>query len=68
MTLYFSSDGHTGLGKLDVFKSTRLDPNSWSEWSKPENLGTFINSNNNDEYGYKIIEDSLVSAIFSSQR
>ncbi len=67
MTLYFSSDGHTGLGKLDVFKATRLDPTSWTEWSKPENLGIFINTNN-DEYGYKIIEDSLVSAVFSSQR
>lgn len=51
-TLYFSSDGHPGLGRLDVFKSVRLSDTSWTEWSDPENLGRFINSTE-DDWGYK---------------
>ena len=55
-TLYFSSDGHAGLGKLDVFKSTRLNDSSWTEWSEPVSLGKEINSFG-DEYDYKISTD-----------
>jgi len=51
-SLYFSSDGHAGLGGLDVFKSVRLD-DTWTNWSKPINLGTEINTILND-WGYKI--------------
>jgi len=42
-TLFFSSDGHNGYGKLDIFMSKRLD-NTWTNWSKPVNLGPGINS------------------------
>lgn len=52
-TLYFSSNGHPGLGRLDVFKSIRLKEDSWTEWSKPVNLGKEINSAD-DDWGYKI--------------
>ncbi len=52
-TLYFSSDGHYGLGGLDVYKSTRLSENSWTQWSKPVNLGKEINGPFND-WGYQI--------------
>ncbi|MCF6240895.1 MAG: OmpA family protein [Bacteroidales bacterium] len=55
-TLYFSSDGHAGLGMLDVFKSTRLSDTSWTEWSEPVNLGKEINSYG-DDYDYKISTD-----------
>ncbi|ROL61777.1 hypothetical protein D9V86_04080 [Bacteroidetes/Chlorobi group bacterium ChocPot_Mid] len=55
-TLYFSSSGHTGLGGLDVFKSTRLSQTSWTEWSEPVNLGKEINTYDND-WGYKISLD-----------
>lgn len=55
-TLYFSSDGHAGIGKIDVFKSTRLNDSSWTEWSEPVNLGFEINSPKK-EYGYKISTD-----------
>lgn len=47
-SLYFSSDGHPGLGRLDLFKSTRLKEDSWTEWSEPINLGKEINSGRND--------------------
>ena len=51
-TLYFSSNGHPGLGGLDVFKSTRIRSDSWTEWSEPVNLGKEINTSNND-WGYQ---------------
>ncbi|HMO39907.1 MAG TPA: OmpA family protein [Saprospiraceae bacterium] len=40
-TLYFSSDGHPGLGDQDIFLS-RID--SEGNWSKPVNLGPPVNS------------------------
>jgi outer membrane protein OmpA-like peptidoglycan-associated protein len=52
-TLYFSSDGHAGLGGLDVYKSTRLNEDSWTEWSEPVNLGKEVNTSYND-WGYQV--------------
>jgi outer membrane protein OmpA-like peptidoglycan-associated protein len=52
-TLYFSSDGHYGLGALDVYKTTRLNDTSWTEWSEPVNLGKEINTVGCD-WGYKV--------------
>ncbi len=42
-TLYFSSNGHKGFGDADIYRSHRLD-STWTNWSKPENLGRPINS------------------------
>jgi outer membrane protein OmpA-like peptidoglycan-associated protein len=55
-TLYFSSDGHYGIGKSDVFKSVRLSDTSWTMWSEPVNLGKEINTSEED-WGYKISTD-----------
>ncbi|MDD3687990.1 MAG: OmpA family protein, partial [Bacteroidales bacterium] len=52
-TLYFSSDGHGGFGKLDVFKSTRLNDTCWDCWTEPINMGKEFNTYDND-MGYKI--------------
>ena len=52
-TLYFSSDGHYGLVYLVVFKTTRLNDTSWTEWSEPINLGKQYNGPGMD-LGYKI--------------
>lgn len=65
-TLYFSSDGHYGLGSLDVFKSIRLSDTSWTEWSEPVNLGKEINTAGYD-VAYKISTDGK-TAYFSSDR
>jgi outer membrane protein OmpA-like peptidoglycan-associated protein len=43
--LYFSSDGHYGLGDLDVYESKFLSDGSFST---PKNLGAPINSNKDD--------------------
>jgi len=42
--LYFSSDGWPGMGGLDVFKAS----GSLSKWTKPQNLGTPLNSSMDD--------------------
>lgn len=59
-TLYFSSEGHGGLGGLDVFVSKRLNPDSWTEWSVPKNLGRYINTAQ-DDTGYKISNDGTLA-------
>ncbi len=42
-TLYFSSTGKNGKGKLDLYYSRR-EEGSWFQWSKPIPLGSGINS------------------------
>ena len=44
-TLYFGSNGHTGMGGMDLYFS-RLQPNG--EWGKPVNLGYPINTHKNE--------------------
>lgn len=48
-TLYFSSNGHGGLGDGDIFYSIRQG-SSWTDWSTPTNLGDKINSPKFDAY------------------
>ncbi|MBU0764009.1 MAG: OmpA family protein [Bacteroidetes bacterium] len=52
-TLFFSSDGRAGFGKLDVFIAVRKSDTSWTDWEEPVNLGKSINTINQD-WGYKI--------------
>lgn len=42
--LFFSSNGHPGMGGLDIFKSEQIG----KLWAKPENLGNPINSTGDD--------------------
>jgi outer membrane protein OmpA-like peptidoglycan-associated protein len=48
-TLFFSTNGYPGYGSNDIYVSRRLD-DSWTNWSKPENLGMGINTPNWDAY------------------
>lgn len=48
-TLIFSSNGHSGYGKKDLFMTRRLD-NTWQKWTEPENLGPVINSKEDDMF------------------
>ncbi len=48
-TLYFSSNGHGGIGDADIFYSIRQGE-SWTEWGTPVNLGDKINSPKFDAY------------------
>lgn len=47
-TLYFSSEGHKGMGGLDVFKS-EFDEEK-KEWKEPENVGYPINTSDDDVF------------------
>ncbi|WMI67349.1 OmpA family protein [Mangrovimonas sp. YM274] len=61
-TLYFASDGHQGLGNLDIFMS-----NGYAGfYSKPINLGETINSGM-DDFGYVLNED-VQKGFISSNR
>jgi OmpA-OmpF porin, OOP family len=48
-TLYFSSNREGGLGSNDIWMSKRLD-DTWTNWSKPENLGSDVNTSDWDAY------------------
>lgn len=62
-TLYFSSDGHPGMGGLDIFVS-RLQADS--TWGKPVNLGYPINTSA-DENSLLVSADGRL-AYFASDR
>ena len=60
-TLFFASYGHDGYGDADIFYSKRLD-DSWQNWSKPENLGTDVNTKEFE--GYYTIDAAGENAYF----
>jgi OOP family OmpA-OmpF porin len=55
-TLYFSSNGHEGLGDADIFYCIRLD-DTWQNWSDPINLGGTINTEFFDAYFIRSHDD-----------
>jgi len=65
---FFASDGHPGIGGLDIFKSLIQTPKSSPDktWGKPENMLKPINSPYND-YALCIRKD-LKSGYFTSER
>lgn len=63
-TLYFSSNGHKGFGDADIYRAERLD-DSWTNWSKPENLGRPMNSKGFDA---SYFEHDNGSVLFISNR
>ncbi|MBN30490.1 MAG: hypothetical protein CL845_00625 [Crocinitomicaceae bacterium] len=62
-TLYFASNGHAGMGGLDLFVSRRQPDGSWSQ---AENLGFPINSNG-DENSLQVFPDGR-TALFATDR
>ena len=60
--LYFASDGHLGLGGLDLFKATI---NKDGSFEKPKNLGERINSPK-DDFGATFYDKT--SGFFTSNR
>jgi len=61
-TLYFSSDGHIGLGGLDIYKATLGENGRW----EVENLRVPINSSQ-DDFGI-VFEADAERGYFSSSR
>ena len=62
-TLYFSSNGLSGFGGFDIYKSVRQSDESWGE---PVNMGYPINGPDDDLY-YRLTSDSTL-ALLSSKR
>lgn len=60
--LYFASDGHQGMGGLDIFMSTSYD----GIFAKPLNLGETINSNL-DDFAY-VVDEKKNKGYLSSNR
>jgi tetratricopeptide (TPR) repeat protein len=60
--LYFSSNGHAGLGGLDIFRSD----STVTGFSEPRNAGYPLNSNH-DEFGL-VIDSLSTHGYFSSNR
>ena len=61
-TLYFSSNGHLGLGGLDVFYSKNVD----GKWSNVRNVGIPVNSDS-DDFAFKMGDD-CTNGFVSSNR
>jgi peptidoglycan-associated lipoprotein len=61
--LYFSSNGHPGMGGLDIFRAV----NAGGKWSKPENMKYPINSNA-DDFAIVFNPDEPEEGYFSSNR
>lgn len=60
-TLYFSSNGHFGLGGFDIFHSYGSD----STWQQPENLGKPYNSSADEKY---FVADATALSGYTSAR
>jgi outer membrane protein OmpA-like peptidoglycan-associated protein len=61
-TLFFASDGHLGLGGLDVYESEIRDSN----FQTPENLGAPLNSEL-DDFGFIINEEKSSGFVCSNR-
>jgi outer membrane protein OmpA-like peptidoglycan-associated protein len=61
--LYFASDGHLGLGGMDIHY---VDDKGNGQWSAPENVGAPINSQE-DDFSLSLNEDGTCG-FFSSDR
>lgn len=63
-TLYFSSDGHPGMGGSDIYY-TRMDEND--NWIKPKNIGMPINTEKN-EHGLIVSLDGKTAFLSSGEK
>ncbi len=61
--MYFASDGHPGLGGLDIFKATMTPSGGW----KVENMGAPVNSEG-DDFGITFEKAGVEKGYFSSNR
>jgi outer membrane protein OmpA-like peptidoglycan-associated protein len=63
-TLYFSSDGHPGIGGLDIFYTNFDEDNN--AWTTPKNIGEPFNSSKDD--AYFIINKNQTKGYLTSDR
>lgn len=61
--LFYATDGKPGVGGLDIFRASKVGDEM--KWENAVNLGTPINSTNND---YALIEQTERKGYFTSER
>lgn len=61
--LLFASNGHAGLGGLDIFRASKIGDEM--KWEEPKNVGAPINSKDND---YSLTEIDKRNGLFTSNR
>lgn len=64
--LFFSSDGHTGLGLLDIFATIKDEENN-NEISSVINVGVPVNSNA-DDFSFSMNPDGITGYFASNRR
>lgn len=64
--LYFSSNGHKGLGGSDIFMATKAEEEDEGSWGNRKNMGTPFNSAK-DDFGF-YINDEKTGGYLSSDR
>ena len=64
--LYFSSDGHRGLGGLDIYAAKKANKNDETTWDTRENLGYPFNSPK-DDFSF-FINSNADGGYFTSNR
>lgn len=65
-SLFFASDGHPGLGGLDIFLTQKVTTEEDSSWIRPLNIGVPFNSKT-DDFGL-ILHSNQEEGYFSSNR
>lgn len=61
--LFYATDGKPGIGGLDIFRAAKQGEEN--KWSNPVNMGSPINSLNND---YALVEHTDRTGYFTSER
>ena len=63
--LFFASNGHVGLGGLDIYRAKKIGGDDEFKWENPKNMGTPINSDADD---YHLTEVDSENGFFTSNR
>lgn len=64
--LYFSSNGHKGLGGLDIFVAQKANESDEYSWSIRDNIGSPLNSSK-DDFGFMVVEQDKTGYLTSSR-
>ncbi len=64
--LFFASNGHRGLGGLDIFAIKKMDANDEQSWTIRKNIGTPFNSKK-DDFGFVTNANTTEGFVTSSR-
>lgn len=64
--LYFASNGHKGLGGLDIYVAQKTDKKDESSWNMRDNIGSPLNSPK-DDFGFMVVEADKTGFLTSNR-